>query len=131
MYSFQDLEPLCCSIYTSNCCFLTCIQISQEAGQAFWYSHLFKYFIQFVVIHTVKCFGVVNKAEVYVFLEHSCFFRVTLLLKSILSSISITYLFFLLADLSPALFQFFCHYIFTVSFVKNANFYYFCFQFCQ
>ena len=59
---------------SSNCCFLTCIQISQEAGQVVWYSHLFKNFPQFVVIHTVKGFGVVNKVEVDVFLELSCFF---------------------------------------------------------
>ena len=39
-----------------------------------WYSHLLKNFPQFVVIHTVKGFGVVNKAEVDVFLELSCFF---------------------------------------------------------
>ena len=38
-----------------------------------WYSHLFKNFLQFVVIHTVKGFGVVNKAEVDIFLELSCF----------------------------------------------------------
>ena len=50
-----------------NCCFLTCIQISQEAGQVVWYSHLLKNFPQFVVIHTVKGFGVVNKAEVECF----------------------------------------------------------------
>ena len=56
------------------CCFLTCIQFSQEAGQVLWYSHLFKNFPQFIVIHTVKGFGVVNKAEVDVFLELSCFF---------------------------------------------------------
>ena len=49
---------------SSNCCFLTCIQISQEAGEVEWYSHLFKNFPQFVVIHTVKGFGIVNKAEV-------------------------------------------------------------------
>ena len=42
-----------------------------------WYSHLFKNFPQFVVIHTVKGFGVVNKAEIDVFLELSCFFNVT------------------------------------------------------
>ena len=58
----------------SNCCFLTCIQISQEAGKVVWYSHLFKHFLQFVVIYTVKGFGIVNKAEVDVFLEFSCFF---------------------------------------------------------
>ena len=59
---------------SSNCCFLTCIQISQEAGQVVWYSHFFQNFPQFVVIHTVKGFGIVNKAEVDVFLELSCFF---------------------------------------------------------
>ena len=53
----------------ANYCFLTCIQISQEAGQVNWYSHLFKNFPQFVVIHTVKGFDIVNKAEVDVFLE--------------------------------------------------------------
>ena len=48
--------------------------MSQEAGQVFWYSHLFQNFPQFVVIHTVKGFGIVNKAEVEVFLELCCFF---------------------------------------------------------
>src|SRR5574337_204180 len=52
---------------SSNCCFLTCIQISQEADQVVWYSHLFQNFLQFVVIHTVKGFGIVNKAEIDVF----------------------------------------------------------------
>ena len=56
----------------SNCSFLTCIQISQDAGKVVWYSHLFKNFPQFLVIHTVKGFGI-NKAEVDVFLELSCF----------------------------------------------------------
>ena len=59
---------------SSNCCFLTCIQISQEAGQVVWYSHLFQHFPQFLVIHTVKGFGIVKKAEIDVFLELSCFF---------------------------------------------------------
>ena len=59
---------------SSNCCFLTCIQVSQEAGQLVWYSHLLKNFPQFIVIHTVKGFGIVNKAEIDVFLELSCFF---------------------------------------------------------
>ena len=48
--------------------------MSQEAGQVIWYSHLLKNFPEFVVIHTVKGFGIVNKAEVDVFLELSCFF---------------------------------------------------------
>ena len=60
---------------SSNCCFLTCIQVSQEAHQVVWYSHLFQNFPQFIVIHTVKGFGVVNKAEIDVFLEPSCFFN--------------------------------------------------------
>ena len=50
------------------------MQISQGAGKVAWYSHVFKNFPQFVVIHTVKGFGVVNKAEVDVFLKLSCFF---------------------------------------------------------
>ena len=60
---------------SSNCCFLTCIQISQEAGQVVWNYHLFQNFPQFIVIHTVKGFGIVNKAEIDVFLELSCFFH--------------------------------------------------------
>ena len=56
------------------CYFLTCIQISQEAGQVVWYSHLFQNFPQFIVVHTVKGFGIVNEAEIDVFLELSCFF---------------------------------------------------------
>ena len=53
-YSFLNLEPVCCSVSSSNCCFFTCIQISQEAGKMVWYSHLLKNFAQFVVIHTVR-----------------------------------------------------------------------------
>ena len=60
---------------SSNCCFLTCIQISQEASQVVWYSHLFQNFPQFIVIHRVKGFGMVDKAEIDVFLELSCFFH--------------------------------------------------------
>ena len=74
MYSFPYLEPVCCSMSSSNCCFLTCIQVSQEAGQVVWSSHLFKNFPEFAVIHTVKGFDIVNKAEVNIFLELSCFF---------------------------------------------------------
>ena len=59
---------------SSNCCFLTCIQISQEAGQVVWYSHILQNFPQFIVIHTVKGFGIVNKVEIDVFLKLSCFF---------------------------------------------------------
>ena len=82
MYSFSYLEPVC-SMSSSDCCFLTCIQVSQEAGQVVWYSHLFQNFPQFTVeintqsliIHTVKGFGIVDKAEVDVSLELSCFFH--------------------------------------------------------
>ena len=75
MYSFSYLEPVCCSMPSSNCCFLTCIQISQEAGQVVWYSHLLKNLPQFTVIHTVKGFDIDNKAERDVLLELSCFFN--------------------------------------------------------
>ena len=74
MYSFSYLEPVCCFMASSNCCFLTCIQVSQEAGQVLWYSHLSKNFPQFILIHTVKSFHIVNKAEIDVFLKLSCFF---------------------------------------------------------
>ena len=74
MYSFPNLEPVHFSISGSNCCFLTCTWISLKAGQVVWCFHHFKNFPQFVVIHTVKGFGVVNKAEVDVSLELSCFF---------------------------------------------------------
>ena len=64
-----------CSMSSSDCCFLTCIQISQGSSQVVWYSHLFHNSPQFIVIHTVKGFGIVNKAEIDVFLELSCFFH--------------------------------------------------------
>ena len=59
---------------SSNCCFLTCIQVSQEAGQVVWHSHLFQNCLQFIVVHTIEGFVIVNKAEIYVFLELPCFF---------------------------------------------------------
>ena len=74
MYSFSYLEPVCYSISSSDYYFFTCRQISQEAGQVVWYSHLFLNFPHLLVIHTVKVFGIVNKAEIDVFLEISCFF---------------------------------------------------------
>ena len=78
MLSFPNFEPAPCSMSGSNCCFLTCIEISQEAGKVVWYSHLFKNFQQFVVIYMVKSFSIVNEAEVefisfYYFMEFSCF----------------------------------------------------------
>ena len=62
MYSFPYLEPVYCSKASFNCCFLTCKQVSQEAGQVVWYSHLLKNFSQFVVTHTVKEF---HEADVH------------------------------------------------------------------
>ena len=67
MYFFSYLEPVCCSMSSSNCCFLTCIQVSQEAGQVVWCPNLFRNFPQSIVIRTVKGFGMVNKAEIGVF----------------------------------------------------------------
>ena len=72
MYTFPNFEPVS-FMWGSNCCFLTCTQVSQEAGKVVWYSHLFKNFPHFVVIHMVEDFIVVNEAEVNVFLEFSCF----------------------------------------------------------
>ena len=72
MYSFPNLEPVRCSMSGSNCSFLICIQVSQEAGKVVWYSHLLKNCPQFAVIHTVKGFSVIREAEV--FLEFFCFF---------------------------------------------------------
>ena len=67
-------EPVHCSLSRSNYCLLTCIQVSQGAGKVAWYYNLFKNFPQFVVIHTIKGFSIVNEAEVGIFLEFFCFF---------------------------------------------------------
>ena len=72
-YSFPNFQPVHCSISGPNYCFLTCIEVSQEAGKVVCYPHLLKNFPQFVVIHTVKGFSIVNEAEVDVFLEFLCF----------------------------------------------------------
>ena len=69
-------HPVCltsCSIQGSNCCFLTHIQVSQETGKMVWYSHLFKSFPQFTMIHTVKDFGIVSETVIDGFLEFPCF----------------------------------------------------------
>ena len=73
MYTFPYLYPVCSSKSSSNCCFLRGIHISQEAGKVVWYSCHFKNFPHFVLIYTVKSFGIVNKAEIDVLLELSCF----------------------------------------------------------
>ena len=71
-YFFPNFELVLRSMSDSNCYFLTCTQFSQETGKVVWCSHLLKNFPQFVVIHTVKGFSVINEADV--FLEFSCFF---------------------------------------------------------
>ena len=65
MYSFPYLEQVCCFMSSSNCCFLTCIQISQEAGNVVWY-----------LLWSTQSNSLIidNKAEVDVFRELSCFF---------------------------------------------------------
>ena len=70
MHSFPDLEPVCSSMSGSNYCFLTCIQISQNAGQVVWYSHFFDEFST-VCCDLHKGFGIINKAEVDVFFWYS------------------------------------------------------------
>ena len=74
MHSFPYWQPVRCSMSCSNCWFVTCIQICQEAGEVMRYSHLFQNFPQFVVIHMVKGSSIVNEAEVDAFLEFSCFY---------------------------------------------------------
>ena len=88
MYSFPNFESVCCSMSSSNCCFLTYLQVSQETGKVVWYSHLFKSFPQFVVIHIVQSFCVVNEAYVDVFLELLCFLHDLMNVGSLVSDSS-------------------------------------------
>ena len=68
------MEPVCCSMSSSNCCFLTCIQFLKR--QVRWSGiPISSRIFQFLVVHIVKGFGIVHKAEVDVFLELSCFFH--------------------------------------------------------
>ena len=84
MFSFPNLEPVCCSMSNSNCC----IQVSQEAGQVVCFSHPLKKFPQFVMTHRVKGFGIVNKEEVDIFLELSCSFNNRIGIGSLISGSS-------------------------------------------
>ena len=68
MYSFASLETVHCFMFSTNCYFLSCIQISQEVSKVIWYFHLFKNFPQFIMIHRVKGFSIVSEAEVDFFL---------------------------------------------------------------
>ena len=106
MYSFPNLEPVCCSMSSSNNCFLTWIQVSQEAGKVVWYSHCFKNVQQFAVIHTIKGFSIVNEAIIDIFLELSSFFYDPADVGSVISgssafSKSILYIWKFLNHLSP------------------------------
>ena len=92
MYSFPDLEPVSCSMSSSNCCFLTCVQTSQEAGKVVWYSHLFKNFLQFVVMHTVTRFSIVNEAEVDFFFWNSLAFSMIQQMSAIWSLVPLPFL---------------------------------------
>ena len=71
-----------------KCCFLTSIQVSQEAGKVVWHTHLLKNFPQFVVIHTVKGFSIVNEAKVDVFLKFSCFIYGPMVVGNLISGSS-------------------------------------------
>ena len=73
---------------SSNCCFQTCIQVFQETGQVVWYFCLFQNFAQFVVIHMVKDFAIVNEAEIDVFLELCCFFNGSSVVGNLISGSS-------------------------------------------
>ena len=95
MYPFPSFEPVHCSMSSSNCCFLTCIQVSQKAVKVLWYFHLFKNF-PVVVIHTVKDFSIVNEAEVDVSLEPPCFLHDTTNVHNLISGSS--------ASLKPSLY---------------------------
>ena len=88
MYSFPNFEPGYSSVSVSNCCFLTCIQISQQTDKVVWYYQLFNNFPQFVVIHTVKGFSIINEAEVDVCQKFSCFFCDPVNVGSLISSSS-------------------------------------------
>ena len=90
MCSFSYWEP--CSMSSSNCCFVTCMQVSQEAGQVVWYSHLFQNFPQFIVIHTVEGFGIVNKAEIDGFFWNSLTFSVIQWMLAIWSLLPLPFL---------------------------------------
>ena len=76
MYTFPNFEPVHYSMSFSNCCFLPCIQVSQETSKVVWCSHFFKNFPQIVMIHTVKGFSIVSEEEVDACLEFPCYFMI-------------------------------------------------------
>ena len=90
-YSFSNFEPVLSSMPISNCYLLTSIHVSQEIDKMVWYSHVFKNFPQFVVIHTVKGFSVVNEAEVDTFWKSLAFSMIQWIL-AIWSQVPLTFL---------------------------------------
>ena len=87
-YSFPNSEPVCYFMSSSNYCFLPCMQVSQEADEVVWCSHLFKNFPQFVVIHAVKGFSIVNEAEVDVFWNSLAFSMIQRIVGNLISGSS-------------------------------------------
>ena len=96
MHSFHSFLLVSSSMSSSNCCLWSCIQVAQEAGKVVWYSHLYENFPQFVVIHTVKGFSIVNVAEVDVFQELPCFLHDPMNVGNLISGSS--------ASLKPSLY---------------------------
>ena len=90
MYSFPNLEPVHFPMSGSNYCFLTCIQVSEEASKVIWYSNRLKNFPYFVVIHTVEGFSIVNEAEVF-FWNSLAFYMIQKML-AICSLVPVTFL---------------------------------------
>ena len=88
---FPNLEPVHCSMFGSNCCFLTCIQIPEKAGKVVWYFPLFKNLSQFVVIHTVKGLHIINE-EVEVFFWNSLVFSLIQRMLAIWSLVPLPFL---------------------------------------
>ena len=93
MYSFSSFELVSCSMSSSSYCFLSIIHVSQETSKVVWYSHLFKIFPQFVVIHTVKGFSVVNETEIdFFFFWNSLAFSMIQLMLAISSLVLLPFL---------------------------------------
>ena len=88
MHAFPNFELVRCSMSGSNCCFLIFIQVSREAGEVVFFSHIFKRFTQFAVIHTAKSFNIVNEAEVDIFLKFHCFFYDQMVVGNLISGSS-------------------------------------------
>ena len=87
MYPFPTFEPVCSYVFSSNCCFGPAYRFLRR--QVIWSGIPISFRIfQFVVIHTVKDFGTINKAEVCVFLEFSCFFNEPMDVGNLISGFS-------------------------------------------